>query len=446
MPIDAPDSNLRFMLRALNSRNYRLFLGGQLISLIGTWLSMVASSWLVYRLSREAGYPAPLMLGLVAFAGQFPVFVLAPFAGVWIDRWNRHRILIATQSLSMLQSFALAGLTLSGLITIGQVLVLVTMQGLISALDVPARQAFVVELVETRNDLSNAIALNSSMVHSARLFGPAIAGYLIYRVGEGYCYLIDGMSYLAVLVALLAMRLSHAPRVVQVSRAIEAFREGLGYALGFRPIRTLLVFVALTSLTTISQSTLMPVFAGTILGGGERSLGWLLGSSGLGALCGSLYLASRRSVLGLGTVITVSCGVLGTALLLFSLSRSMPVSMLLLVFSGGAMVMQMAASNTILQTLVDDDKRGRVMALFSMAFLGVAPLGSLAAGAIATPLGAPACVAIAGVICLFLSVWFAWELPTLRRQIRPIYRSKGILPEIAVAIESADQAIPPAES
>jgi MFS family permease len=337
------------------------------------------------------------------------------------------------------QSFALAFLTLGGWITIWQVLALAFVQGLINALDVPARQSFVVEMVENRDDLSNAIALNSSMVHSARLFGPAIAGYLIYKVGEGYCFLIDGFSYLAVLVALVSMRLANKPRPAVTARARDAFKEGLRYAYGFAPIRTLLVMVAITSMTAVSQATLMPIFAGTILGGGERTLGWLLGASGLGALAGSLYLASRRTVVGLIRVIAISCATTGTMLLLFSVSRSFEFSLVLLVISGFAIVTQMAASNTVLQTLVDDDKRGRVMALFSMAFLGVAPLGSVLSGAVATWFGAPVSIAIAGVICLLAAVTFAVNIKRLRPLIRPVYQAKGILPVIASGIEASEK-------
>lgn len=307
---------------------------------------------------------------------------------------------------------------------------------------VPARQSFVVEMVENRDDLSNAIALNSSMVHSARLFGPAIAGYLIYRVGEGYCFLIDGFSYLAVIVALVGMRLSYTTRAPATARAYESFKEGLRYAFGFAPIRTILLMVAVTSFSVMSQTTLMPIFAGSILGGGERTLGWLLGASGLGAVVGSLYLAGRRSVVGLGRVIAAGCATVGAMLILFSLSRSFPLSLVLLVVSGFALVTQMAASNTILQTLVEDDKRGRVMALFSMAFLGVAPLGSLAAGGVATLFGAPPSLAAAGVVCLVVAALFTRELPKLRTLIRPIYRAKGILPEIAAGMEATEGIVP----
>ena len=437
-PRDVPTSNLRFMLRALENRNYRLFFGGQIVSLVGTWLTMVASSWLVYRLSSASDQPAALMLGIVAFAGQIPVFLLTPLAGVWVDRLNRHKILMVTQTLSMLQSFALAALALTDRITIPQLIALNAFQGFVNALDVPARQAFTVEMIDDRDDLSNAIALSSSMVHGARLVGPAVAGYLIYVVGEGYCFLIDGVSYLAVIVALAAMRLRPLARPVSTMRAIDSLWQGLRYAFGFPPIRTILLLVAVTSLIAMSQSTLMPIFAAQILGGTERTLGWLLGASGFGALGGSLYLASRRTVLGLGRVIAMACGALGVGMMLFSLSRSLAFSLPLLVLVGFAMVVQMASANTVLQTIVEDDKRGRVMALFTMAFLGVAPFGSLLGGGVATLLGAPTTVLIAGGACLLAAIAFALQLSRLRPLIRPIYQTKGILPQVAQAIQQTD--------
>ncbi len=424
-------SNLRFMLRALEYRNYRLFFGGQIVSLIGTWLSTVASSWLVYRLASATDQPAALMLGLVGFAGQIPVFLFAPLAGVWVDRWNRHTILLITQSLSMVQSFVLAALALSDRITIPQLIALNALQGLVTAIDVPTRQAFTIEMVERREDLSNAIALSSSMVHAARLVGPAVAGYLIYAVGEGYCFLIDGFSYLAVIAALAAMRLVRATRPEIVEHPLRSLWDGVRYAFGFRPIRTFLVMVAVTSVTSISQSTLMPIFAARELGGHARTYGLLLGASGLGALCGSLYLASRRTVVGLGRVIAIACAALGISLVLFSFSRSLIFSLPLLMLTGFSLVVQMASSNTVLQTIVDDDKRGRVMALYTMAFLGVAPLGSLLAGGIATLVGAPTTLAIAGTVCVLTALVFALRLPGLRPLIRPIYQSKGILPQVA---------------
>jgi MFS family permease len=431
-------SNLRFMLRALRHRNYRLFFSGQAISLVGTWLSMIASSWLVYRLATAEGRPAALLLGVVAFAGQFPLFVLTPLTGVWIDRWSRHGILVATQTASMVQSFVMAALVLSDWITIPQVIALNAVQGIVNAWDVPARQSFTVEMIEDRDDLSNAIALSSSTVHAARLIGPAVGGYLIYAVGEGFCFLIDGFSFLAVLGALLAMRLPARVARGPSVKALESLGEGLKYAFGFAPIRTLLSVVAVTSVTSMSQSTLMPIFAARILGGGERTLGWLLGATGVGALAGSLYLASRRSVVGLGRVIAIAGFVLGFAMIGFAWSRWLALSLPLLAVIGLCLVVQMASCNTMLQTIVDDDKRGRVMALFAMAFLGVAPLGSLWSGAVATLVGAPTTVTIAALGGFATAAFFALKLPKLRPLIRPIYQSKGILPQVAAALESTE--------
>jgi predicted MFS family arabinose efflux permease len=308
----------------------------------------------------------------------------------------------------------------------------------VNAWDVPARQSFTVEMIEDRDDLSNAIALSSSTVHAARLIGPAVGGYLIYAVGEGYCFLIDGFSFLAVLGALLAMRLPMRVAGAPSAKAWASLREGVRYAFGFAPIRTLLTVVAVTSLTSMSQSTLMPIFAARILGGGERTLGWLLGATGVGALVGSLYLASRRTVVGLGRVVTVAGFVLGFAMLGFAWSQWLALSLPLLAVIGLCLVVQMASCNTMLQTIVDDDKRGRVMALFAMAFLGVAPLGSIWGGAVATLLGAPATVTIAAVGCFATATYFALRLPKLRPLIRPIYQSKGILPQVAAAIESTE--------
>jgi len=430
-------SGLRFMLRALRYRNYRLFFAGQLVSLIGTWLTMVASSWLVYRLASEQmpGREA-MMLGIVGFAGQIPVFLLSPFAGVWADHWSRHRILVVTQTLSMVQSFALAFLVLKDIVTIPQIVALNAFQGIVNAVDVPARQTFVVEMVENREDLSNAIALNSSMVHGARLFGPAVAGFLIYKFNEGICFLLDGISYAAVIAALLAMHVKPAIVARKGTRMLHSFTEGLRYALGFPPIRTLLALVAVTSLMIMSQSVLMPIFADKVLGGRERSLGMLLGASGLGAFMGSIYLASRRTVVGLGRVIAAACSMLGVGVMLFAVSTNLYLSLGLLTVSGFGMVVEMASANTVLQTLVDDDKRGRVMSLFTMAFLGVAPFGSLLAGAVADRIGPQWTLVIAGGTCFCAGLTFATRLPALRPYIRPIYVQRGILPEVATGIQT----------
>jgi MFS family permease len=426
------------MLRAMRYRNYRLFFCGQWASLIGTWLTMLATSWLVYRLAKVE-YPgqAPLILGVVGFAGQIPIFLLSPLAGVWIDRWNRHRVLVATQSLSMLQSFALAGLALGGVIQIWHVLVLNALQGVVNAFDVTARQAFVVELVENRDDLSGAIALNASMFHSARLVGPAIAGWLISISSEGVCFLIDGFSYLAVLVALLAMRLAPRPAAAPHHSARRAFAEGLKYSFGFQPIRSLLVLAGISSLVAMSQPVLMPLFADQVLGGNERTLGLLLAASGLGALIGSLYLASRRTVLGLGRVIAFANGALGLGMIAFSFSQSLPLSLAILPVVGGALVVEMASANTVLQTIVDDDKRARVMGLFAVAVMGMAPFGSLLAGTVANFVGAPWTMTAAGIISVFTAIAFFLHLPTLRPLLRPIYIKKGILPEMAEGMQAA---------
>lgn len=441
-PPASNESAISGMLRAFRYQNYRLFFFGQVVSLIGTWLSMTASSWLVYKLARH-DYPesVSILLGVVGFSAQIPIFLVSPLAGVWIDRLNRHSILMVTQLLSMLQSLALAALVLTDHISIVQIIALNAFQGLVNAFDIPARQSFVVEIIENRNDLSNAIALNSSMVHMARLVGPVVAGFLIYAVGEGYCFLIDGLSYVAVLIALGLMRV---PKLATVAKSISVWhslREGVSYAWRFTPVSTLLAMVAVTSLVTMSQSILMPIFAdqvlGAALGGGERTLGILLGASGVGALVGSLYLASRRSVLGLGRVITFACASLGTALICFSYSQILWISLPLLMVSGGAMVVQMASCNTVLQTIVEDDKRGRVMSLFTMAFMGMTPFGSLLAGTVARYWGPELTLRIAGLICLTAAVAFYVRLPRLRPLIRPIYIRKGILPEVATGIQSA---------
>jgi len=425
------------MLRALRYRNYRLFFAGQLVSLIGTWLTTVASSWLVYRLASEQmpGDEA-LLLGIVNFAAQIPIFLLSPFAGVWVDHWSRHRILIVTQTLSMAQSFALAYLVLGDLITIPQIVALNAFQGLVNAVDVPARQSFVVEMVEAREDLSNAIALNSSMVHGARLFGPAIAGLLIYEFNEGICFLLDGFSFAGVIVALLAMRIKPATVARKGTRMLHSFTEGMRYALGFPPIRTLLALVAVSSLMAMSQSVLMPIVAVQILNGSERTLGLLLCAAGVGAFAGSLYLASRRTVVGLGKVIAGACCLMGASIMLFATSKYLLLSLGLLTLSGFGMVVEMASANTILQTLVDDDKRGRVMSLFTMAFLGMAPFGSLLSGAVANRIGAPWTLGIAGAVCFLAGLTFATRLSALRPFIRPIYMKKGIIPEVAAGIQT----------
>ncbi|PYS51686.1 MAG: MFS transporter [Acidobacteria bacterium] len=428
------------MLRALSHRNYKLFFSGQSISLIGTWMTRIATSWLVYRLTGSA-----LLLGVVGFSGQIPSFLLAPFAGVLVDRWSRHRLLVATQVLSLLQSLALAVLTLTGIIKIWHVIVLSIFQGLINAFDMPARQAFVVEMVERREDLANAIALNSSMVNAARLLGPSIGGVIIAAVGEGWCFMIDAISYVAVIASLLLMKIT--PRVTERIREAKMLRqlnEGWKYASRFAPIRNILLLLALVSLVGMPYTVLMPVFANDILKGGPSTLGLLMAASGVGALAGALLLAARRSVLGLGKFIPLTAAAFGAGLIAFSFSRVLWLSLVLMIVTGLGFMVQMAASNTVLQTIVEEDKRGRVMSFYTMAFMGTAPFGSLLAGSVAERIGAPYTLLFGGLGCILGAVWFATSLPALRRDVRPIYIKIGILPEMAAGIQnSSELSVPP---
>lgn len=398
--------DLAFATRALRSRNFKLFFAGQGVSLIGTWMTRIAMSWLVYRLTGSAA-----LLGVVGFASQIPAFVLGPLAGVWVDRWNRHTAVVWTQALSMLQSFALAALTLAKVITVWEIVALALMQGLINAIDMPARQSFVIEMVDQREDLANAIAINSSMVNGARLIGPAIAGVVVAAVGEGYCFLADGISYIAVIAALLMMKLRPGGPPRPKKNIWPELREGWHYVLGSAPIRSILVNLSVVSLFGVPYSVLMPIFAAQVLGGGAHTLGFLMASTGVGALAGALGLAVRKSgVAGLGRRIVFTTALFGAALIAFSFSRSLWLSLLLLPVAGFGMMQQLASSNTVLQTIVHDEKRGRVMAFYSMAFQGMAPFGSLLAGSLAERAGAPLTVMASGVACLMGSLWFGWRL------------------------------------
>ncbi len=435
-----PGANWKFALRALRHRNYRLFFTGQTVSLIGTWMTQIATSWLVYRLTGSAW-----LLGIVGFASRIPTFVLGPFAGVWVDRWNRHRTLVVTQIFSMLQSFALAGLALARIITIREIIWLGLAQGIINAFDMPARQAFVIQMVEDRADLGNAIALNSSMVNAARLLGPSIAGVVIAAFGEGYCFLIDGFSYLAVIASLLTMTLAAIQPRSTGKAILHELKEGWHYVTSFVPIRSILLLLAVVSLVGMQYTVLMPIFAGQVLHGGAHTLGFLMGASGVGALAGAMLLATRKNILGLGRVIPTATATFGVGLIALGLSRFLWLSLILMLFVGGAMMTQMAASNTILQTIVQDDKRGRVMSFYSMAFLGMAPFGSLLAGTLAHHIGAPRTVMISGTICIGGAALFASQLSAIREHVRPIYRTLGIIPEIATGIQSASALQTPPE-
>jgi MFS family permease len=397
------------LVRALRHRNFRLFYGGQGISLTGTWLTRVATGWLVYRLTDSV-----VMLGLVGFATQLPTVLLGPLAGVWVDRLDRHRVLLVTQMAAMAQSALLAVFTFTGTITVVHVLVLGALQGCIDAFDKPARQAFVLDMVEDRTDLPNAIALNSSMVNLARMLGPSAAGILIATIGEAWCFLLDALSYLAVIASLSAMRVRRLWRLERVNRVLTDLREGLHYVVRFSPIRDVLLLLAAVSVLGIPCMVLLPVFATRVLSGGPHTLGFLMAGSGLGALLGALYLASRKSVLGLGRLIPAGAGTFGLALIAFAESRTFWLSVLLMIVCGASMMIHMAASNTVVQTLVDDDKRGRVMSLYAVTLVGAAPFGSLLVGASANGWGAPSAVLVGGALCAACAVISLSAVPRLR--------------------------------
>lgn len=428
------------LLRALTSRNYRLFFAGQGISLVGTWMQQVAMSWLVYRLTGSA-----LLLGVTGFAGQIPNFLLAPVAGVLADRWNRRPLLIATQGLAMLQAVALAIFVLSGTIQVWQIIALSVLLGVVNAFDIPVRQSFIIELVDKKEDLSNAIALNSSMVNSARLIGPAIAGVLVASLGEGVCFVLNAGSYLAVILALAAMRLGPTPPRAEPKHFLKELHEGFTYAYGFMPIRYILALLGLVSLMGMPYSVLMPVFAKEILHGNAGTFGFLIATTGIGALASTIYLASRQSVRGLGKVIVTATLIFGIGIIGFALSRYLLLSIAFLALVGFGGMALVASSNTILQTIVDDDKRGRIMSLFSMSFVGMTPIGSLMAGAAAEQIGVQYTLLLGGGVCLAGGLLFARELPTLRKFVRPIYVRKGIIPEMATGMQTAAELTVPPE-
>jgi MFS family permease len=417
--------------RALRYRNFRLYFSGQSISLLGTWMTRLATTWLVYHLTHSA-----LLLGVVSFAGQIVSFLLGPFAGVWVERLDRRRLLVWTQAAAAIQSLALAALTLTHRITLGEIVALTVLQGLINAFDMPARQSFLIQMVDDRNDLSNAIAINSSMANGARLVGPAIAGLIIAAVGEGWCFLIDGLSYFAVIASLLLMRIKPLDIRRQPTSMLEQVREGWDYVRTFQPIRTILLLFSLLSLMGYSYSVLLPLFAAQVLHGGAATLGWLTGASGLGALASALSLAVRKSVVGLTRMLQIAAAMLGAALILFGLSHTLWLSLALMVIVGFGMIQGASVSNTIIQSLVPEDKRARAMSFYTMAFFGAAPFGSLLAGALAHHIGAPHTVILTGAFCVAGSLWFTFELPKIDAAIQPIYKEMGFLPAPAVEVSA----------
>jgi MFS family permease len=412
----------KFFPPALRSKNYRLFFAGQGVSLIGSWMTQIATVWLVYHLTNSA-----FMLGVVGFTSQIPNLLLAPFGGVLVDRFPGRRILLGTQILAMVQSLTLAALALSGAIQLWHIFVLSLLQGLINAVDAPARQVFVIDLVEKREDLASAIAINSTMFNGARLIGPAIGGLLIAQVGEGYCFLVDGLSYIAVIWALLAMKLPPKAVANTEGNPWQKIKAGWNYAFRSPPIRAILLLSALVSLMGMQYTALVPVVADKILQGNAQTLGFLMAASGIGALLGGIYLATRQTVVCLGKLIILGPAILGLGLILFASSRWLPLSQLALGCVGLGTILQIAAGSTVLQTIVDDDKRGRVMSLYTMSFLGITPFGSLLGGALANQIGVTTTLIIAGIACICGSIGFNRQLPALKEIVHKIYVRKGII-------------------
>jgi MFS family permease len=427
------------IFRSLRYRNYRLFFMGQIISLIGTWTQQIALPWLVYRLTDSA-----LLLGVVGFATQIPAFLLGPIAGVMADRWDRYRILLATQTLSMLQALLLAILFFTGHISIPNIILLAVFLGLINAFDMPTRQSFVIALVENKEDLSNAIALNSMMFNSARLIGPTVAGIIIAASNEGVCFAINAVSFLFVIVSLLMMKITLAKANPNRKNVLLEFREGLAYVFGFAPLRYIILLLALVSLVGMSYAVLMPVFADKMLHGGPGTFGLLMSFAGIGAITGAAYLASRKTVLGLLKIIPLAITIFGFGLITISFSNTLWFALPLMFVIGLGMMVQMAASNTIIQTIVDDDKRGRIMSFYVMAFIGTAPFGSLLAGTLAGKIGVPYTLLISGSLCILGAALFLRKIPDMRKNIRPIYVKLGIIPQMSSGIhETTNLTAPP---
>jgi MFS family permease len=406
-------------LRALRHRNFQLFFSGQLISLTGTWMQNIAQAWLVYRMTGSS-----LLLGSIGFSSQIPVFLLAPVAGIIADRNHRHRVVIATQIASMLLAFVLAVLTLTHSVQVWHIFVLATLLGVVNAFDIPARQAFLVEMVG-REDLMNAIALNSSMFNGARIIGPAIAGILVASIGEGWCFFGNAVSYIAVIVGLLLMRVQQRRKPPQGSH-LQHIIEGFQFARGAAPIRAVLLLLALVSLVGMPYSVLMPIFADKILHGGARGLGILMGCTGVGALLAALALAARSGLTGISRWIAFAAGGFGVSLALFSLSRHFWLSAALLIPVGFCMMLETSSSNTLLQAMVPDELRGRVMSIYSMMFMGMAPFGAFFGGALADRIGAPITVALGGIVCVGAALLFGLRLPMIRVQARQLVLAQAM--------------------
>jgi MFS family permease len=414
---------IRNIFSSLHARNYRLYFIGQGISLIGTWMQNIALSWLVYRLTGSV-----FLLGLVGFTSQIPTFVLSPLTGVLTDRYNRHRIMVMAQVFFMLQALTMALLVLFNLIQVWHIIMLSLVFGIISAFDAPARQSLVVDLIDKPDDLGNAIALNSSLFNGARLIGPAIAGIIIALVGEGICFLLNAISYIAVIYALVQIKIPAKTIIEKTPNLRKSLSEGVKYTFQSVPIRTLLTLLAILSLVGLPFIVLLPAYAKEILHGGSDTLGFLMSALGAGALTGAIYLAGRKSVLGLGKIIAVYSTLLGLAIVAASFSEKLQYSLFIFFFGGLSMIMSIAAINTMLQTIADEDKRGRVMSFYAMALMGTTPIGNLLAGTIASGIGIPYTLLSGGIITIIAGIWFELNRKSFRKYIRTIYITKGILP------------------
>lgn len=424
--------SIKNILRALQYKNYRLFFGGQAVSLIGTWMQQIALSWLIYRLTGS-----PFLLGVVSFSSQIPTFLLSPIAGVYADHFDKRKILIITQSLSMIQAFLLVFLIAADLISVWWIITLNIMLGIINGFDMTSRQAFVVEMVENKDDIGNAIALNSMMFNLARLIGPSLAGIIIAAADETVCFLINGISYIGVIIALIKMNTPKPENTFRRNEILNNIKEGFKYTVEFTPVRIILGQVALISLAGMPYIVLMPVFAKEVLGGGADTLGFLIGAVGVGAFFGAIFLASRKTVLGLGRVIARTAFSFSVAVILFAHSDLLWVSLLLMAAAGFSAMVQLSSGNTIIQTITDDSMRGRVMSFYTMSFMGAAPLGSLIAGSSADAIGAPLTLTFGGLICMLGAIYFTNKLPVIKKLIKPIYVEKGIIKEVAKGMQSA---------
>jgi MFS family permease len=427
-------TRINTIFRSLKYRNYRLFFGGQSISLIGTWMQRIAMPWLVYHMTGSA-----FLLGVVSFAGQIPTFLLSPFAGVFTDRFNRYKVLLITQIVSLIQALILAILALTGSIQMWHIVTLSIILGCINAFDVPSRHSFVIEMVEKKEDLGNAIALNSMMFNGARLIGPSIAGIILATAGEGICFLINAVSYIFVIGSLLMMHVKPRELPKKESHMLKELKEGLSYTFGFAPIKHLILLLGLVSLMGSSYQVLMPVFAKEVLHGSSVTYGFLMGAAGLGALLGAIYLASRETLLRLGRIIPAAAGLFGVGLIIMSFMKVFPVTLILIMFVGLGLMLHTASSNTILQIITDDDKRGRVMSFYTMAIMGTAPFGSLLAGFLAKYIGTSETILVGGLTCVAGALIFLKKLPELKSIVRPVYVKMGIIKEVAAGIQTASE-------